>query len=631
VSLANLTLGQFFTLFGVASAFVVLLYLLDRTRRRQVVATLRFWTEASSPVETRRWRVHQPLSLLLQLLGLFLLLLAVAQLQTGASEESTRDHVIVMDTSAWMAASTGGETWMEQARSQALGYLQALPRFDRVMILHAGATVTPATSFETDRGLLEDAVKAATPGVGGLDLTDTLEIADRVLRLHGQRPGEVVFVGPGYSLDSNSGQGLEITNLRFLPVVGDIENVALHRVGLYHSPDVPNEWEVYVAVRNGSAVAREVEVSAEFAASPAVYRRLSLGPSEERQFTFPLRTRAAGLLDVRILNEDGFSGDNTAVLEVPAREPLRVCVRSRRPQLLRPLLSASPLVEATYRNPDDPAQDDTDILILDNCLPPEGSTADTIWIRPPQAGSPVPVLSTVANVIVERWRVDHPAASGLQTPDLVLDRSQIFAAGDGDAVLAEGAPGAVAVASEGGDPGRKSVVLGFHPAESGMRNDLSSPLLFANIVRWMKPDVFRRWELNAGSAGLVTVPVGADLTEDAVLVQDEAGQDLSFTLDGGMVRFYSGREGAVTVQAGDRQIVCSLGLPPSPETAWEPPESALQGVPPAAGGRFSRVDWWPWLVLLGGLALLVEWLMFGRSRRQDAAARISWNRVGDAQ
>ena len=96
MSLANLTLGQFLALFGVASGFVLLLYLLDRTRRRQVVATMQFWTEATSPVETRRWRIHQPLSLLLQLLGLFLLLLAVAQLQTGATEDSTRDHVIVM-------------------------------------------------------------------------------------------------------------------------------------------------------------------------------------------------------------------------------------------------------------------------------------------------------------------------------------------------------------------------------------------------------------------------------------------------------------------------------------------------------------------------------------------------------
>ena len=63
---------------------MVALYLLDRSRRRQMVATLRFWVAAEQPtVVTRRKRIQQPLSLMLQLISIALLLLAIAQLRLG--------------------------------------------------------------------------------------------------------------------------------------------------------------------------------------------------------------------------------------------------------------------------------------------------------------------------------------------------------------------------------------------------------------------------------------------------------------------------------------------------------------------------------------------------------------------
>ena len=76
----NLSLGQFIALFGTVAAFSVALYLLDRNRRKLVVSTLRFWVEPgkAAPV-TRRSRIQQPFSLLLQLLGMALLLLAIAR------------------------------------------------------------------------------------------------------------------------------------------------------------------------------------------------------------------------------------------------------------------------------------------------------------------------------------------------------------------------------------------------------------------------------------------------------------------------------------------------------------------------------------------------------------------------
>ena len=76
--LLNLTLAQFLAAFGALSAMTLALYLLDRSRRRQIVSTLRFWISAEQPtVVARRRRIQQPFSLLLQLASIALLRRAI--------------------------------------------------------------------------------------------------------------------------------------------------------------------------------------------------------------------------------------------------------------------------------------------------------------------------------------------------------------------------------------------------------------------------------------------------------------------------------------------------------------------------------------------------------------------------
>src|SRR5690349_25001339 len=106
--LLNLSFLQLVAVFGSISAISVALYLLDRSRRKQVVSTLRFWVSAEQPaVAARRRRINQPWSLILQLVSMGLLLLAIAQLRLGSPAQAGRDHVIIVETSAWMAARAG--------------------------------------------------------------------------------------------------------------------------------------------------------------------------------------------------------------------------------------------------------------------------------------------------------------------------------------------------------------------------------------------------------------------------------------------------------------------------------------------------------------------------------------------
>jgi len=230
VFLANLSLAEFLVLAGGVSLLVTLLYLFDRTRRRQVVATLRFWKEAMAVAESRRWRIQQPLSLLLQLASILLLLLAVAQLRIGSSDDGSRDHVLILDTSAWMGARGANGTLMEEARAAALAYVRAVPSRDRVMIVRAGAVAVPATAFESDRAVLAEAIRSSEPGAAALNIRRALDFARRTLALHARRPGEIVFAGSD-RVESDGEPLAAIPNFRYLPVETTVENVGLRRLG----------------------------------------------------------------------------------------------------------------------------------------------------------------------------------------------------------------------------------------------------------------------------------------------------------------------------------------------------------------------------------------------------------------
>ena len=193
--------------------------------------------------------------------------------------------------------------------------------------------------------------------------------------------------------------------------------------------------------------------------------------------------------------------------------------------------------------------------------------------------------------------------------------------------VAETDDGPVIVARAGE---HKNVYFGFHPGRGSMKYELSTPLLIANVMRWITPGTFRRWEMQASSTGTITVPVGKDVDAAHARVLDQNGAPLPFTLEGGTLRFFAGAAGSVRVQLDDREMVYSLTLPDIAEAAWKVPASVRKGVPRGTGSTSLPTDIWPWLAVLGALGFLADWLMFGRTRairlrNGQIAAPLAWS------
>ena len=100
------------------------------------------------------------------------------------------------------------------------------------------------------------------------------------------------------------------------------------------------------------------------------------------------------MLGVHLSPHDSYPSDDHAELELPSQPTLPVIVYSAQPELLRPVLSATPRVAAVYRRPEEYRANDAGLVILDRFIPPQRPQADSLWIDPPAMGSPVPVRST---------------------------------------------------------------------------------------------------------------------------------------------------------------------------------------------------------------------------------------------
>jgi hypothetical protein len=630
MSLLNLSFAEFAAIFSTVAAVLVTLYLLDRSRRKLTAATLRFWkASASAPRQTHKRRIQQPWSLILQLASIALLLLAIGELVLG-SRERGRDHVLILDTSAWMGARSARGTLMDEARASALAYVRSLPAADRVLLIRADGLATPAGVLDANHGAVERAIRASRAGSSALNLQQAFDFARQFRRLHATHPGEIVFAGAGRVAAAEPVSDLP-PNLRVLPISAPVDNLGLRKIGLKRSDDDPSVWQVFVSVRNYGPTPRNVPLELRFGGALVGARALTLAPDSDQETTFRLRTQAAGLLEARIASNDALPEDDRAVLELPPQRPIKVVVFSAEPALLRPVLTANAHVQPEFRPPAAWKPDvQADVLVFDSFAPAPPSTVPSIYLDPPAHESPIPIRTSVAQATLKGWNSEHELGAGLRTRDIEIESASIFAPGPQDIAIASVGAGPVIVAR----PASRLVVFGFHPVRSKMRYELATPLLFANVLRWMRPDVFRSWELNAGVPGIATADLGKAVDASAVTVTAENGAPVPYTIDGSRLRFFAGSPGNVRVVEGDREIVYSLTLPDVGETAWAIPKGVLRGVPARNPANTKLLDLWPWLAALGGFGLLAEWMLYGRGQRrvrvipagEAGRARLLWRR-----
>lgn len=599
---ANLSALEFLGLFSAAAAVTVALYLLIRARKRFAVATLRFWQNAQQPVQqTRRRRIDQPWSLLLQLLAIALLLLAIAQPRLGSPDTSGRDHVLILDTSAWQQ----NPALLAESRKLALEWLKRVPPQDRVMLVRADSLATPATRFEADPAAIRAAIESTQASSTALDLQPAFDLALQALRLEARRPGEILYTGPG-RIEPNVTVNAP-ANLRVLLTKEPPANLGLTRVELRRSTEDANLFHASVTARNYGNSPRNVPLIAGLGGALMSNQLLTLPPNAETTATFQFRATAAGWIEARLATRDAIPADDRVTLEIPEPRRLRVNVYTTGAELLRPILASDARIQPTFLAPVQYQPNaDADLLLIDSFQPLQVPLRPTIFLNP-----------GTAETTISGWNSAHPIAAGIRSRDLKIANARILTPSTGETVIASSKEGALIIA--GAQAGAKTVTVGFQPLSSNLRYSLATPLLFANIFQWIAPETFLRQEVLAATPGAVSVDLAEAYAPEKLRVLDAQGDALPFTVEGRSVRFFAASPSTVRVLSPNSELVFALTLPGLGTTAWQPPASIARGLAAPVAATDLPQEIWQYLALLAALLLAIEWWFF----RNQPASRLS--------
>jgi hypothetical protein len=436
--------------------------------------------------------------------------------------------------------------------------------------------------------------------------------------------GEIAYIGAGRIAESDQGRirAEDIPHLRFIPLGAEVRNLGLRRLNALADPAAAGRWQVTVEVFNYGPAPVAGRVDFTFGGQAIGGRAVQVNAQSSHEFTFRLTTSQAGPLRALVTPEDSFAADNSASIPLPSRLSHTAVVYSDQPDRLRPLLAAIPglAVQFSQRPVSQPLGEsprrESAFSVFDRVAP--DSPSDGLYLRPPAGPSLPRVARVVRQARVTQWARTHPLAQGLRDRDVTLPEVSIFEPEPGDEVIAESEAGPVIVARTG--DGHKRVFFGFDPAATALRHTLAAPLLVANAVRWLAPEVFRGLEIVAVAPGLVETETLAE-AEDSVEVSSPENPNLPWSWSsGGRLRFFAGQPGAVRVRTPSRQMDFALTLPQVGAANWEPPENVLRGIPPPRGeGSAATATLWRWLVLASLLCLLIDWTFFGRRPAQAAA------------
>ncbi len=624
MGLLNLALAQLLGIFAPVAGLLVALYFYDRSRRRVLVSTLRFWPKRPAPATRQRHkRIQHPLSLLLQLIALGLLLLAIADPRPDAVDAASQRRVIVLDTSASMAlADSTGVSLMDQAKALALAYVGSVRASDQLLLIEADGSPMVRVPFTQDRQRLREGISAATPSLTPLDMRAAFDLADGTLRLalnSGGEPladhpgvGETVYIGPGRFEGQPVRAGM-LPRVRYLQTEPPSDSLGI--LSLQASADLAEQgrWDIALEARNYASESTSARIDFFFNDRPLGHRNLSVPAAGDASLQFTLRSQHPGRLSAQFVEDDAYSQNNAATIAIPAPNRTRVQIHGTSEREFGPLLAAGARIDAAYV--DSPSDLVPDAIQVWASGGEATSSRRAIYVAPPGTPAPIGEAATVRKRPVVEWSASHPLAEGIRDRDLIPDRARVFTPRPGDDVVASTSDGPVIVARSS-DEG-KLVAFGFDLTDPSVRDRLSAPMLFANAVSWLDSSAFRAESVAARGPGSVTIEA-PNSAPHQIAVRTAKGAKVPWVLSDGEVRFYADQQDSYRVTTADHDLTLVLQQPQVPTTTWEPPESILRGVPSGLAGIGASWVPWPWLAALGALILLYDWIRFGRGRRLTA-------------
>lgn len=473
---------------------VIAMYLLRLRRTETVVPSTLLWRRLAADVEANApWqKLRRSLLFLLQLLLVLVLALLAARPFVERPAGLARDLVLIVDTSASMAATDVLPDRLAAAKEAAITALKDLPSGGRVSVIEAGRTARIVTTGTADLGRVRQAIESIRSSVGRGDLGDALALAQQL------------------AIQSGDAEILVATDaaLAVPPATRVDAPIRVLRVG--DAKGSRNQAIVALAVRSaGSATTRSLFVSLANLDLESATRRLEIHGDdrllESRTITIDAQQRAdviiddipdgVTILEVRLVAGDGVAGrpdllaaDDRAWAVVPPIRERNILVVGAGDPYLETALSFLPHARLFGLKPAEyPAgasrKDGTawDLIIFEGFVPATLPATAILAIAPPTTSGLGEVVGTLKNPGIATLGTDEPILRYVDLTTTHVAEAKHLTLPAWARTVIPGPKGAPLLYS-GVRAGLPAAVLAFEPRQSDLPLQVAFPILLANLT-----------------------------------------------------------------------------------------------------------------------------------------------------
>jgi Ca-activated chloride channel homolog len=608
---------------------VIAMYLLKLRRTEQAVSSIYLWRRMVRDLEANApWqRLRRNLLLLLQILFLLALILALTRPYVVAEGLGSHSTILILDTSASMAATDLSPNRMEAAKTRARQIVDELPGDARVTVIAAGQTAQVMVASSQDRRQVFQAINAIQGYSAGTDLASALELASAIAA---RTPDtEIIVFSDGRVVlpERLALRGI----LRYLPFGLRGDNQAISLFTLETAPSSEN-LTAFLQVSNYAQ-----------AGTPPADRRLSLyadgrlihaldlevGPGQQQAVVLPGLPLDIQTLEARLTPEDLLPLDDRAWAVNRIAQPVHVTLVSAGNLFLETALSLLPGVELTVVAPQDweTAEVATGItqparMTVFDVYTPQNHIAtgdNLLFIGPTRSTDYFTITGTVEQPRLRLADISSPLLAGMTLVEEIgvldaarlamPDWSRLAITGD-----LEGETYPMLVYGETG--GQRVSVLAFDLRRSDLPLNVAFPILLSNLIRWLALGSFDLPRVG-GIGEALSFGLPPDVLEATWIRPDGSSTRLQ------------AREGRFLipelVQAGIHQVRWEGGESAFAVNLFSPQESDLHpadrlslasAAEPSqvgAGIEQARREFWRPLAILALVLLTLEWLVYQRA------------------
>lgn len=537
---------------AIAIPALLLLYFLKLRRREQPVASTLLWKKTLQDLQVNApfQRLRRNLLLLLQLLLLTTLLLALARPVRSSQPIAGARSVILIDRSASMNATDGpdGQTRLHEAKRRARALVDTMPRDARAMVIAFDDSARIVQPFTSDAAALRGAIESITPSDRPTSMRLAYELADAQMQFDPEqlRPEDSVDVyvySDGRSLDDAD---LSSRGRVKLERIGrdDAKNVGIVSLGARRNYESPNRVQVFARLANFGPMPVDADVQLSVApidpaddAAPVFENvpataRVSLlpqrwtdeqrrnaiddgaNPRESVEFNLDLTTAAVLRLDIRGLDDDVLSADNSAAVVVPPPKPLKLLLVSVGNYFLERLVASLGVSEWRKLSPVEYERQkpgDFDVIVFDNHAPqfiPSAGSFIAIGAVPTGLKVKASLDTQGRTVFLEDvgvldWNRDHPILRGLNVARVYAESAIKLDYPLETEVLIEGLKGPLVLLHRQGQA--TWLLLGFDLLKSNWPMQPTFVPFFLQAVQFLAlgSDLQPREALTAGASPLI--------------------------------------------------------------------------------------------------------------------------------